>query len=754
MSLFETQYAAEYPTIIDHSSDLCAQCSSLAQVKVKKAKVQFAKGEASHWDCSRSWSQEIIISIPHSLRFGLYEDPNRKPCSLCKFVYEHAKATLERSEGGEVDAVLWHHMEAVRVLQSGVGLPASNSATVPQQFVDVILTPISTPNGDALIHQNSLKEEFAVLKVDDDKQREFRCTIGPSLGSEDAARQYFPLITKTEGFLRLAATNGKHIPCKRTSWVNYLPKLGSNTSDTSRMVIGNPGSAQTFSTIRSWIDVCNRTHQHCNPNYGRWFNKDQPTILPKRVISISTLDGCCKAKLLTSVGSHGRYLTLSHCWGDSKWQGATKATMDALSENIDLGSIPKTFHDAIVATSKLEVPYLWIDTLCILQDDPDDWKEQSQKMGSIYANAYLNLSANVSPNSHSGIFVDRKLTTSVFQVNSDGLCITNQPEASWQTDVERSLLHSRGWVLQERLLSRRSLNFAANQVYWRCRNHIIAEDGTYFPVTDRNLTQAAVQFAERKLDYSRKGSNSLLFDIDHMWQDILQKYSRCNLSYSTDKIPALLGLGEVINKITGLTFFYGHWFDQSTEPPSSLIWCIGPDYSDSNLGKRRHPTWSCTSLDGVLGFQTCRVKFDFSLAEPHWFQKGSFVQPEPPSEEQGSSLKIRGRLRSGKRDPNFRSYAQWERTVPMYRDFQGSTYNVGRVFFDTPKRMPLEFACLAIYPTIATGTVNDIKTNMNVIILECVSQTNAPKIYERVGVGRYDDTRWVDQTEPIIIEII
>jgi hypothetical protein len=100
----------------------------------------------------------------------------------------------------------------------------------------------------------------------------------------------------------------------------------------------------------------------------------------------------------------GEYVTLSHCWGDRHIVTTTKESLPRRKDGIEVSLLPKTFVDAIMITRKLKFRYLWIDSLCIIQDDEADWELESKEMAKIYKNSALTISASAAPNGEYGCF--------------------------------------------------------------------------------------------------------------------------------------------------------------------------------------------------------------------------------------------------------------------------------------------------------------------------------------------------------------
>ncbi|KAK9424293.1 hypothetical protein SUNI508_13746 [Seiridium unicorne] len=239
-------------------------------------------------------------------------------------------------------------------------------------------------------------------------------------------------------------------------------------------VLPNVASPQQFELLRQWLHRCDKTHdcfprRHCDTSE-----------MPTRVIDVgSTLHP--RLRLVeTRTSLKEKYIALSHCWGklteDQKFC-AEKANMAQIKHDIDYTRLPKTFKDAVRCTRELGIQYLWIDSICIIQDDKKDWQAESQKMETVFSSAYCTIAASSSQSSIDGIFkADRKPRACVTHVSPENntlyLCNTID---NFQEDVEQSILNTRGWVFQERALSRRTIHFTSTQVYWECGRGVRCE---------------------------------------------------------------------------------------------------------------------------------------------------------------------------------------------------------------------------------------------------------------------------------------
>ena len=148
-------------------------------------------------------------------------------------------------------------------------------------------------------------------------------------------------------------------------------------------------------------------------------------------------------------------------------------------KGVSLASLPKSFRDAVDFTRKLEIRYLWIDSLCIVQDDDEDWRRESANMDEIYQNAFLTISALNSTNCDSGLYRTALRQAHRLELVDEPGCRRNiyvrerlKHPGEYTEFTERAReafpLMTRAWAYQERLLSPRILHFASSELIWSC----------------------------------------------------------------------------------------------------------------------------------------------------------------------------------------------------------------------------------------------------------------------------------------------
>lgn len=355
-------------------------------------------------------------------------------------------------------------------------------------------------------------------------------------------------------------------------------------------------------------------------------SKQLTGLRPERLIYVGNASGCNEVRLIET----GRlklktvqYTTLSHCWGNSKPAITTKETLRERMISISVSALPKTFREAIEITRHLGIEYLWIDSLCIIQDCPEDWRTESSKMGKIYAHCSLTICAAGARDSHGGCFVERPAMPAI-QVLSD-VYVSEYIETIpfWSPEA----VDTRAWCLQELALSPRVLMCGSRMMGWRCEEKTIIEQG---------------QLPESPSKYGLRVNSKI---STQNWNDVVANYSHRNLSQSRDKLIAISGLArKFANESTG-QYLAGLW---KRTLLTDLFWRVDIQV-ETSLPKisrptsYRAPSWSWASLDGPVMF-TRKTRFD-------WDNLASLVEAnvvlgaeDPFGEVVGGLLRIRGPL--------------------------------------------------------------------------------------------------------------
>jgi hypothetical protein len=304
-------------------------------------------------------------------------------------------------------------------------------------------------------------------------------------------------------------------------------------------------------------------------------------------------------------------VALSYCWGQDPSRQPPKTTsknIQLMYEEMKLSDFPQIFKDAIWMTRQLRVKYLWIDSICIIQKKSDirdsefrdeiherDWAEESVKMKSYYGNAYLTLSVLDGKDSHTSMLSPRAEENTV-RLKDCGL-ILGPYRRPWHQIFEDSILNSRGWVFQERLLSTRVLHSSSTEFLWECKSFSAMEgcsDTNPIPRQTGSRLTFPTRFPEhsqlKTYLHSLRPGNAL-----EEWPSILSLYLRRNMTSRTDWLPGLSGLAEYSQKLGNLTYIAGIW----QEDPTTLLWQAHSDPENEKMNvQQAHdvyvaPSWSC-----------------------------------------------------------------------------------------------------------------------------------------------------------------
>jgi hypothetical protein len=344
-----------------------------------------------------------------------------------------------------------------------------------------------------------------------------------------------------------------------------------------------------YNVASEWINKC-AGHEFCR--------KQEEIVLPTRVIDCSQPE---KPRLLITNGLQGFYAALSYVWGGRQSQCTTMANVDSYVQGINV-PLPQTIVDAMVATHKLGLRYLWVDSLCILQDSDDDKLKEIVQMRAIYENALITIIAASAYGANEGFLQDQQPTIRLpFQCPAGkvgSMLVQCKPCFDDRSlGVESGGINNRAWCLQEGILSPRQLIFSSPILIFRCRT-IVANISSGFRV------QTEPQAMETHLLFPNNSNVSLsddqLSSLRSLWHQILADYPGRGMSMPSDKLVAIAGVVEAFQQVWGGNCIAGLWQQTLIE---DLLWRRFA-FSDSPLFPRpanyRAPSWSWAAIDGNI----------------------------------------------------------------------------------------------------------------------------------------------------------
>lgn len=431
-------------------------------------------------------------------------------------------------------------------------------------------------------------------------------------------------------------------------------------------ISGKTGSDKAFETAMQWLENCLRTHAKCGDDIA-------PPQLPTRVIDVG-MDG--PVRLVEPGSKRAPYVCLSHRWPThTKILRCLQENIEALKEHIPKEALSQNFQEAISFVRRVSawynrmhpdrepLRYLWIDSLCIIQDSEEDWERESARMCAIYENATLTVA---SASGGEGCFSEAER---VYQ----GFKVTNPARPNPTLYLRKELPHyeqplelfTRGWVLQERLLSRRLLTFAPQELIWECLEGVdcectvLAEGQKASSEPDAaavNVCGPADEPEEAQYDiisqyrnpamYKKNNPNSHVIstpvkiahqtslqgrgrhreaNLRYWWRRLVVMYSQLHLTVNSDIFPALSGLASQFGQATGQTdgdYVAGCWKSSLLE---DLLWIVDPSEKkkegeqpvDYRQKTWRAPSWSWASVSSQVLYRQHDPSWPEALVETY-----------------------------------------------------------------------------------------------------------------------------------------
>ena len=382
-------------------------------------------------------------------------------------------------------------------------------------------------------------------------------------------------------------------------------------------ISGDTASDRALALVRRWLEGCHKAHKMCRTAV-------EAGCLPTRVLGIGQNGTPQDIRLYETNAEKQPYVCLSHCWGDADIIRLTKENHDSLKKGIRWESLPRTFLDAVIMTYKLGVKYLWIDSLCIIQDDDDDWNREAMSMHKIYSHSYLTLAASRGATPHVGMFTStdshydtRKLP--FFEGIHNATEYTMRRKIQHTGLVDSFPLLNRAWVFQERILSPRVLHFGPQELEWECLEDDDCE--CTFSRSAKAVTWLTKSMEPKKTQRfflpTASAEEKEKANAFAAWRKTVMDYSKLHLTHEKDVLIALAGISHCYSKVIGAPVVAGLIMKNL---PSQLAWHTedhlifpGPSQQSSYNSREkmaprpaawRAPSWSWASSKCAVEFKT------------------------------------------------------------------------------------------------------------------------------------------------------
>lgn len=303
-----------------------------------------------------------------------------------------------------------------------------------------------------------------------------------------------------------------------------------------------PNSSLSYRRVKGWIDECSSNHVKCSSR--------PRDFMPSRVLHIS---GTGEEPTIRLSSDHppAPYVVLSYCWGAEQPAKTTRANLSSYLSDIDVSTLSATVRDAAIVTRGIGLSYLWVDAMCIIQDDFDDVMEQVAQMHSIYHCSWLTIAAVEAPTCNHGFLQPRAQWQPLrMRARLDGGDPSDVLLAPKNNNPVRgnAALFQRGWTMQEMLLSSRILLYGQRELIYLC--------------LEAERCEGAVPSEVRRLGAHYDPVDSIYSDLNHpeTWGRVVVTYTQRQLSVDDDRLLAVGALAEAYGRNNGVSgYAAGMW---------------------------------------------------------------------------------------------------------------------------------------------------------------------------------------------------
>ncbi|KAI1338661.1 heterokaryon incompatibility protein-domain-containing protein [Xylariaceae sp. FL0016] len=399
----------------------------------------------------------------------------------------------------------------------------------------------------------------------------------------------------------------------RTPWQHDVFTVDGDRAEQyiwNRPVSCCPASADNFCLARSWLERCSVSHSTCSDM--------KQTYMPRRVLRLRPGLQTSEFRVFIEEPKEVEpFTSLSYCWGKDQQYKMTKARITSGDFELDWNRIAKSIQDAVRVTVGIGLHCLWVDSLCIIQDDEQDKAEQIADMARIYNQATVTIVASKANQAADGFLDDINLGDRTnlavklpFRCPGPERTLGTAFITNFNTSRNAEPINSRAWTFQEYYLSNRILEFTSLQMRWTCASAnkgIEYCDGWKW---ERNLgndnAEVLNPYHDLKKDIkemeSSRSSEQWMRDWVHMrWSGAVSHYTARELSVPTDKVLAISGIAQVFARHIKEVYMAGFW---ASTLPSHLCWHTMPDQKSQRLPSRsglyQGPSWSWLSVNSHI----------------------------------------------------------------------------------------------------------------------------------------------------------
>lgn len=436
-----------------------------------------------------------------------------------------------------------------------------------------------------------------------------------------------------------------------------------------------------FGLVKKWLEKC-QEHTACQDHRREASSAELPTRLIDVGLDRDKSGRYGDPRLVIGILEPTPYVALSYCWGGKQPLILTTDSLTPFQNRISWKDIPTLFRDCITVCRALNIQYLWIDAVCIVQPESDggnDFNIECNKMQGIYSRSTFTISATAGLSPSDGLFAWRSdqilgpvkpaalsdyKGIGAFSVArsycnySEGL----SHDERWKSNIDNMPISSRCWTLQERFLPCSVLHFYEGRACWKCQTDLL-EDGMdsqievpdaenenanligrlrYFLPELLKFVRSGIVLTDRERDSDRgwfKRTKPAPAGRMDGWYQIVDSYQQRGITNSADRLPAIGGLAKHFTKLRRTDYVAGLWVHdilygllwfRSSDDPVPSVNVKAPSWTWAHLnGRTKHVNGTIFPLDHGLSLKGVDVE------APH----GSFAEVKK------GSIRIRGFLR-------------------------------------------------------------------------------------------------------------
>ncbi|KAI9768699.1 MAG: hypothetical protein M1840_004694 [Geoglossum simile] len=443
----------------------------------------------------------------------------------------------------------------------GLLLDAVKNVEKPEYFYTNATTGRTTLNPDLYVH----------MTISESYKDDALATLSPGLQANrfliELGDRFSGVRNQSKHEICIAADPGRYLLTGSLQDTELINSLQGSPAALSGDVLGryigcDPSSASHYETARSWLQAC-ASHSKCNETVSGSIRIDTcNSPLPTRVVEITRESDRQRLYLRRTDGLHGAYITLTYCWNEFTGRCiTTTSNYEGRLLGEDFGELPQLFRDAFIIAEKLGIKFIWIDSICIIQqgDDLADWRREALRMAQYYQFSVFTLAGTaedmsgglLQPFTKDSVPWSSKLVRLPYRDKTNTIAGNFYSYRrrvplvdEYMDQVRSSILFRRGWILQEWLLSKRLLWYTPHGFFFECQQELPRS----YDQSQLTFTRAGSELqAHLQLKASFHFSNS---DILGFWYHALEVYSGQHLTKpDLDRILAVTGLAKEVGAI-------------------------------------------------------------------------------------------------------------------------------------------------------------------------------------------------------------